>query len=257
MIKGLYTAASGMVSILTSNDNLADSLANVNTPGFKQGVTLFKSFAPMLIDKISSNGNMDQADRVRLGGMSAGCALSGVATDFSPGPLRTTDDKYDFAIQGNGFFEVQTDNGEKLYTRNGSFQRSADGYLETAEGHKVMGADNKPIILGPESIDFEVDSQGMVMVNKQAVNQIKVVDFENNFGLMKRGSCLYTATEACGKQTPSNSRIMQGALEGSNANVISTMVSHIEGMRAYETLAKVIETANSNLEKSTNQLGRV
>jgi flagellar basal-body rod protein FlgG len=257
MIKGIYTAASGMVSLLASNDNIANSLANVNTPGFKKGVTLFKSFAPMLIDKISAQGTKNTDRSMPLGAISPGSALSGIAIDFTQGRIEDTANKLDFAIEGDGFFEVQTDSGERLYTRNGRFKLDDEGFLTTLEGYRVIGMNDAPIKMGMDLTTLEVTNTGELILNKEPINQLKVVDFENKHGLVKRGNSCFEATNVAGNQIEPGYKIVQSAVEGSNANVISSMVNTIEGMRAYETLARVVENTSRSLEKTTTQLGRI
>ena len=274
MIKGLYSAASGMVSMLGANDTLANNLANINTPGFKKGVTIFKTFAPLLLEKISADGNDRSTSGQKVGSLSPGSTLDSVSTDFSQGRINKTDQDYDLALQGKGFFEVRTEDGKTLYTRDGSFERSQEGFLVTREGHKVIGADNKPINLGTSVIDFKITNDGTVAINNeaaetdatiaeepaatdQAVNKIKIVEFGNTKALTRMGDNMYSDTGAAGAKLSTGTTVVQGALEMSNANVISTMVKSIEGMRAYETLAKVVETTGRNLEKATTQLGKV
>ena len=274
MIKGLYSAASGMVSMLGANDTLADNLANINTPGFKKGITIFKSFAPLLLEKISADGNDRSTSGQKIGSLSPGSSLDSVSTDFSQGRINKTDQEYDLALSGKGFFEVKTEDGKTLYTRDGSFERSQEGFLVTREGHKVIGADNKPINLGTSVIDFKITNDGTVAIKPttgetdatmadetadtiQPVNKIKIVEFENTQALSKMGANLYSDTGAAGLKLSTGTSVVQGALEMSNANVISTMVKSIEGMRAYETLAKIVETTGRNLEKATTQLGKV
>ncbi|MGD9580023.1 MAG: flagellar basal-body rod protein FlgF [Vampirovibrionia bacterium] len=266
MIRGLYSAASGMVGMLGSNDTLANNLANINTPGFKKGITIFKSFAPLLLEKVSTDGNDKSQTGQKIGSLSTGSAINNVSIDFSQGRLKQTDRNYDLALEGKGFFEVRTDSGQTLYTRDGSFERSQDGYLVTREGHKVIGVNNKPIMLGTSVIDFQVngdgtvalkDATGTIAETDQTVNKIKLVEFENNQALSRMGTNLYADSGAAGPKLSEGSRVVQGSLEMSNANVINTMVKSIEGMRTYETLARVVETTGKNLEKVTTQLGKV
>lgn len=282
MIKGLYTAASGMINMMSSNDNVANNLANINTSGFKQGVAIFKSFAPLLIDKISSSGAAQAGASGYLGMISPGAKLASIAFDFSQGELKKTGNQYDLAIKGDGFFEVQTSDGKKAYTRDGSFQVNQDGYLTTQDGNMVVGENNSPIFVGKGVIDFKVDSKGSVLVNdptvkakkdenQQAQNvsekakepemkpvgQLKIVDFENKFGLARKGNNLFEDAGSAMPKKASNYTIAQGTVESSNSNVITSMVKSIEGMRTYETLARIVDTTKDNLEKAVNQLGKI
>lgn len=266
MIKGLYSAASGMVSMLSANDTLANNLSNINTPGFKKGITIFKSFAPLLLEKVSADGNDRSQSGQKIGSLSAGSGVNSVSVDFSQGQVKKTGQDYDLALSGKGFFEVRTEQGKTLYTRDGSFERSPEGFLVTREGHKLIGTDNKPINLGTSVIDFKVNDDGTVALKDatgtiantdQTIGKLKIVEFENNQALSRMGMNLYSDTGAAGPKLSEGTRVIQGALEMSNANVINSMVKSIEGMRTYETLAKVVETTGRNLEKATTQLGKV
>lgn len=276
MIRGLYTAASGMVSLLSANDNIASSMANVSTPGFKQGVTLFKTFAPILMKKLGNNDGGEPGNNGSIGSISSGSTLQAIAIDFSQGDLKRTENKFDLAIQGNAFFQIQTPDGKIAYTRAGNFQRDSDGYLTTKEGSKVIGSDDKPIMLGKDTTDFEVKPDGTVLVDKQplttvdtnnpqqnavtqklSIGKIKLVEFNDNNALIRRGFSSFEDPGTAGPKLSTNATIQQNTLEGSNANVITTMVKSIEGMRTYETLAKIVETTNGNLDKIVNQLGKV
>ena len=266
MIKGLYTAASGMMNLLQANDNIANNMSNINTTGFKKGIALFQSFAPLLLEKVSSNPNERDAVGPKVGNLSAGSQMAACAIDFSQGPTNITNEQFDFAISGDAFFELQTANGQKLYTRDGRFELGTDGYLVTREGHKVMGKDDKPIKLtedftdlneSEDVIDFEVRSDGTVLLNNEPVNKIKLIEFDNKLALMRQGDNCFLDTGSAGAQISQKSSVLQGALEGSNANVIRTMCNSIEGMRTYETLARIVETTSKNLEKTTTQLGKV
>jgi flagellar basal-body rod protein FlgF len=257
MIKGLYTAASGMINLLTANDNIASNLANINTPGFKQGITIFKTFAPILLNKISADGNNKQMPMNKVGYLNTGSSIATVATDFSQGQIKPTESKYDLAIQGDGFFEVENENGKRFYTRDGSFDLDGEGFLITNDGNKVIGQNNAPIKIGNSAVDVQVLNDGSVLANKEPVGKIKITEFENKFGLLKVGENLYQNAGMAMPKATSNSRVIQSALELSNANVIKTMVNSIEGMRTYETLASMLENTGRNLEKTVTQLGRV
>ncbi|MEW5819976.1 MAG: flagellar basal-body rod protein FlgF [Cyanobacteriota bacterium] len=263
MIKGLYTAASGMVTLLNANDNLANNLANINTTGFKKGITLFKTFAPLLIDKMSSDPNQKDVKGSRIGSISGGCQLSSIAIDFEQGHIKKTDNDLDLALQGEGFFEVRTTSGETAYTRDGSFERDLEGYLVTREGNKLIGSDNKPIRIDEMYRKIKIGPDGTILEGDrlvgepQVIGRIKLVEFENKQALTRQGNNLYVDSGSANPAKSTACRVIQGAVEASNANVIDTMSKSIAGMRAYETLARVLDNTSKNLEKTVNQLGKV
>lgn len=262
MIRGLYTAASGMINLLQSNDSIANDLANINTPGFKQGVTIFKAFAPMLLNKLSADGNHRDVAGGQVGSIHSGSGLSSIAIDFSQGQIKKVENMYDLALSGPGFFEIKTDNGVTAYTRDGSFVRDQEGYLTTRNGHKVIGIDNEPIKIDQSIVNFKVMADGTILNDdkikgeKEVLGQLKLVDFENKHGLMRHGNNLFVDPGTANPIAAKNCTVVQGALEMSNANVISTMTKSIEGMRTYETLSRIVDNTGKNIEKATEQLGK-
>lgn len=255
MIKGIYTAASGMINLLEANDNLANNLANVNTAGFKEGVSIFQSFPEMLIEKMSGGNGSQQ-----LGKLSSGSHLASINFDFKQGSLKETGNKLDFALEGKGFFALDEANGERSYTRNGSFTIDQAGFLCTQEGHRVVGMiDNneRHIQIDPLTKDIAVDSHGNIQADGQPIGRLKIVEFENTKELARKGSSLYEHVGNLPPQEVALPMVHQGHIEQSNSNAIRTMVKTIEGMRRYEMLGKVILTTGQTLEKATTQLGKV
>ena len=279
MIKGLYSAASGMMNMLDANDSIANNMANINTPGFKQSVSLFQNFSELLVSKIGLHKGIHGKTQSGLGSISAGSKLSGISFDFTQGQVKKTDAPYDLAIQGNGFFEVQVQGNKRVFTRNGSFNVDTEGYLVTNDGHKVIGSDNNSIFIGKNAFDLKVDGQGNILARNvkakedktqpknpdekidlsdyKKIAQLKVVDFDNKLALLKVGNSFFEDPGTAGQKVASGYQIMQGALETANASPITTMVKTMEGMRTYETLEKIVETTNRNLEKVVNQLGKL
>lgn len=273
MIRGLYTAASGMMTMLAKNDSLANNLANINTPGFKQGITIFKAFAPLVMEKISAEGTKGTSSPQGLGQISTGAAMQTVAVDFTQGQLQTTGNDFDVALRGSGFFEVERPDGQRCYTRDGSFQRDPDGFLVTRNGDKVIGANDLPIQIKTDQmpfdqgldsnalntnnlINFDVKPDGTLLHDEQPFNKLKIVDFENKQVLQRVGNSLFVDSGNAGVKEASCS-VVQGALEGSNANAIRTMVDNIEGMRTYETLSRIIQKGSDTLQKAVNEVGKV
>ena len=281
MIRGLYSAASGMMNMLDANDIIANNMANINTPGFKQSVSLFQSFPDLLVSKIGFHKGIQSKTPSGLGHISPGSIFASVNCDFTQGQIKKTDSPHDLAIQGDGFFEVQSKDGQRVYTRNGSFSINTEGYMVNNDGNNIIGKDNNPIFLGKNSFDLKVDSQGNILVRNiktkdekeqdkaknpdekvdlteyKKIAELKVVDFDNKLGLEKVGNSMFKDPGAAGQKVASGYQIVQGALETANANPITTMVKTINGMRTYESLEKIVETTNRSLEKAVNQLGRL
>ncbi|MEG6585105.1 flagellar basal-body rod protein FlgF [Dendrosporobacter sp. 1207_IL3150] len=246
MIRGLYTAASGMVAESIRTDATANNLANVNTAGFKKDTAVNKEFGEMLLHRIN-----DGADASTVGYLGRGTFVDEVATIHTQGSMRHTGNDFDLAINGKGFFAVETDAGVR-YTRNGTFSKNIVGELITNEGHKVLGQ-NGPIRINGNK--FTVGEDGRVLVDGVESGRLQVVEFENEKQLVKEGASLYSAGE--NQERPASGLISQGYTEGSNVNVISEMINLINGYRAYETNAKTVQSQDQMLEKAVTEVGRV
>ena len=246
MIRGIYTAASGMLAETTRADTIANNLANGNTAGYKKDVAISKDFASVLIQRIN-----DGPEAPVIGGLGVGTVIDEIATIQSNGAMRYSGNPLDLAIDGKGFFAVQTAAGIR-YTRNGTFTRNARGRLVTADGQEVLGQ-NGPITL-PDGGQVTVDSTGNVLVEGATVGQLRVVEFDNERELIKEGANLFQAPNN-GRQA--TGKVSQGFLEQSNVNVISEMVNLISGYRAYELNAKTVQTHDQLLDKAVNEVGKI
>lgn len=254
MVRGIEAAAKGMANIVNWNDVIANNLANVNTPGFKQTLVSFKN-----IMDVQVNNPYPNTPGV-LGNISAGSAIDASVIDFKQGSIKTTGNPLDLALNGDGFFVIQTPQGQ-AYTRNGSFIINNNNEISTIDGYPVLGETGAPITLNfnakDDVKDIKIDAQGNVELNKVIIDKIKVVDFENRNSLQAMGGSLYKTSGNTPALTPEKYSISQGALEGANSNVIECMINSINGSRTYEHLSKVIETDNRTLSKVVSEVGRV
>jgi len=246
MIRGLYAATSAMLSEAGRTDTIANNLANANTTGFKKDVTITKDFASMLIDRIR-DGN-----ETAIGSTGAGSLIDENATIQSQGSLKNTGGTVDFAIDGKGYFTVETPNGVR-YTRNGEFTQNARGELVTLEGNRVL-SNNGPVRLNGSKLT--VDAQGNMLVDGQQRGRLQVTEFADERQLVKEGNSLFSAPAGqAGRQATGSVR--QGFLENSNVNVVSEMVNLISAYRAYEVNSKVIQSHDQLLDKAANEVGKV
>lgn len=238
MIHGLYTAASGMVAHQSRIDLLANNLANVDTPGFKADlVTIDQSVSPpiALSDSFTAMSTVE-AGRPGL--------------NRAQGILKATGNPLDLAIAGPGLFVVETPQGER-YTRAGNFVRDAEGFLATSDGFRVLGAAG-PVRVPEEGL--RLDGHGRLAGGES----LRIVGEENMTGLVKAGGNLFAPAE--GAQPPDElpgAVVLQGQLEGSNVNVVMTMVEMLTTMRTYEAYQKTIQTLDQTVGKAANDLGRV
>jgi flagellar basal body rod protein FlgG len=242
-------------------DALANNLANASASGFRQIITRLAE--PAAADGTAPNPATPAAGggRATAGQAAAEPRWAPVtradlshALDVRPGPISPSGRDTDVAIMGRGFFEIQTADGPR-YTRNGSFVMNSDRQLTTPDGRPVAG-DGGPLTL--EGDDFTIGSDGTVTVDGQAIGRLKLVDFADPSKLEHMGNALLKAPADMAPQSMSAEEtiVAQGHIEGSNVNPIDTLVSMIEAQRAFETLAKVLQTENELLNKSVNNLPR-
>ncbi len=282
MFRGLYTGASGMVAQMHRMDVLSNNLANVDLNGYKRDTSVHKAFPELLVRRMNDDGvykfpfgSADMAPVV--GKIGTGVEMNEAYTVFTQGALKETENSFDLALEGEGFFTVLTPEGER-YTRNGSFTLGKEGLLVTKEGYPVLGSE------GPIQIkenNFVVDEKGKVYVNStfaddpqrlvaleeneweniELVDSLKIVDFDRSRFIKKQGGSLWRETVDSGPAAaiPEVERpnVRQGFLEGSNVNPVTEMVRMIEVNRAYEANQKVVQSQDSLTGKLINEAVRV
>ena len=256
MIRGMYTAASGMIVESLRNDVIANNLANADTAGYKKDVAISKDFASLLLRRIN-----DGQDAPEIGSMGVGALLDKVATIHTDGSLKLTGNELDLAISGNGFFAIETPGGVR-YTRDGSFTRNAQGEMVTHNGNRVLGV-NGPILLGrgnaanANGLKATFSKDGRVSVDNLEIGQLQLVQFADpQQQLDKEGYTLFKAPPGVNGQ-PFTGQITQGVLEMSNGSVVTEMVNMIVGQRAYDVNAKVVQSHDQLLDKAVNEVGKV
>jgi len=262
MVSGINAAATGMMAQQYNIDVISNNLANVNTPGFKQLIPIFKNLSDIdLKEKNKNEDNFANQDNT-IGTLSSGSVLDSTILDLQQGAMKKTDNKLDFAISGDGFFAVGTQNGDS-YTRNGSFVLDNDGNLVTKDGNPVLSQSGSAIkidITGTNtSINkLSVKEDGTLLLNNKKIDKLKIMDFDKPADLMAIGNSLYKPVNSgISPKEATNCKIEQGFVEGSNSNTIESMINTISASRTYETLAKVVKTTEMTLEKSVNDVGRV
>lgn len=242
MLKGLFTSAGGMVQNIFEQQQSSNNLANVNTAGFK------KDFA-YLQEKINAELQKDQL-RTSEDGMLI--AKDKVYTNFQQGKIVPTNNTLDVAINGNGFFVVNSDEGER-YSRNGQLKLNNNGLLVTNTGDPVQGEGGNITIDGSEIF---INDKGAIYVDGDIVDTLRLTDFADKKELKKVGASLYKATDKAQVIPASDYAIKQGAYEGSNVNIIKEMVNMIDVQRTYEANSKVLTTLDESLRKIVNEVGK-
>ena len=267
MVKGLYTAYSGMLNEQHRMDVLSNNMANVTTVGFKKEGTTSQSFDDVLAVKIKDS-TVGYNNVQREGLMQPGVKIGENYIDWSEGSFKVTGNTYDIAIAGEGFFALEFTNkaGETTikYTRDGAFTVDLDGYLRTSDGDYVLtqegalnsqGGEDNYVQIDP-NLKYQISPDGTIRQNGEEVTTIGIIDIENYDYINKYGENLYDLIEG-GTIIESEATVQQGMLEASNVNVIDEMVSMITIARAYEAGQKMIQTEDSTLEKTANQVGNV
>jgi flagellar basal-body rod protein FlgF/flagellar basal-body rod protein FlgG len=239
MDSGYYSACSALISRTEALDTIANNLANASTVGYRSQQNVFSS---VLADADNASGSsLDQA-------MNSYGILSGTALDQSQGALQKTGNNLDLAIEGRGYFVVQTANGV-AYTRAGDFQISSKGQLVTSKGDAVMG-DRGVIALPPGKV--AISASGTISSNGAIVGKLKVVEFPPSASLTSMGNAYYsapanTATDA------TDSSVRQGMLESSNVNPVSGMVQLVMAQRSAEMSQRALAMFNSEIDKTATQ----
>lgn len=257
MVRGLYTAYTGMNNEQKRLDVISNNLANAATVGYKKQSVTNQSFDDVLTVKIkdASEAYMNKS----IGYMNLGVKIGEAYTDFNQGSLRETANTYDLAIEGNGFFtmSVADKNGNEtmMYTRDGSFSLTADGYVVDKDGNHLQ-SESGDLQVPLDASKIEIDKDGSVYADGNYVDKLSLTDFENYDYLKEYGNNMYTAVDGATKITATG-MIQQGYTEQSNVNAVSEMVNMISITRAYEANQKAIQSIDNMLDLAVNSVGKV
>ena len=257
MVRGLYTAYTGMLNQQKKMDTLSNNLANADTTGYKKEGVTAKTFETQLAIKVKdgSNAYIDQ----QIGKLNLGVKIGENYTDYSQGSYRYTGNTYDLALGGDGFFNISFMNkaGEQSvkYTRDGNFTIDNEGALRTQDGDYVLGESGE-IYIPTNAVDVSINKLGEIYADGEYIDTIKITDFEDYNYLKKYGENMYDVVDGATEKEPT-ATIDQGYLEQSNINVVTEMVNMISLSRTYEANQKLIQTMDDALDKSANQIGKV
>lgn len=260
MVKGLYTAFSGMLNEQNRMDIMTNNLANFDTTGFKKEGATSQAFDTLLALKIKDTSEGGSGANVKpLGFVDPGVKIGENYTDFSEGSLKETGNTYDLALTDQGFFSVEftNKNGETstMYTRDGNFTLTKEGTLVNENGDFVLSNSGAHIRLNP-LIPADIRENGAIYQNDRLVATIGVTDFENYDYLERYGENYFTALDGATTKA-STAKVYSGYLEQSNVSIVTEMVNMISIARAYESSQKLIQTYDDNLEITVNQLGKL
>lgn len=258
MLRGIYSSISSMITLQARQSVITNNLANINTTGYKEEELLTKAFDEVELSNKDNykNGN---ASTQNLGSLSFGVRIDDTVTNHSQGVHISTGNNTDFALDGNGFFQVQDANGQNFYTRDGSFKVNSQGYLVTNAGYNVMGinqnsGNTEPINIGSISEKISVSANNNISINGVNKYKFSVVNFDDYNKLDKTGNNVYTGENP---KEANNFYVKQGYLEGSNVDSISTTASLMETVKEFEANQKVVQTIDSTLAKIASEIGTV
>ena len=244
MNTGLYAACAGLLARTQALDLAANNLANVNTGGYRGQVPSFGSL-------MAGGGNLSNAS---LGAVNEFGVLTESRLDLQQGPVDRTGNDLDFALQGSGYFALQSPQGGRLYTRNGEFHINAKGQLATADGGLVLGTQG-PILLPPGKL--AVSANGTISVDGAVTGQLLVVDFPSSAPLTPEGAATYSASPGTERSSPAPN-VVQGALEGSNVNAVSAAVGLVALQRNMGLLQQALTAFHSEFNRiAAQELSRI
>ncbi len=252
MVRGYHSLTSGLLTQSRVLDTVSNNMANASTPGFKSDTVVSTTFAEELMARIPNTRTQDPAP---LGTSSPIRYVSDVETDYTQAFFDQTSAPMDFAISGEGFFTLQTQEGV-IYTRNGSFTLDDEGFLSIPNLGRVMG-ENGPITL--ENDDFVCDEQGNITIDGVLVDTLAITTFNDNSLLIKEDEGGYSNPDAANinanPETPPT--IMWQMIERSNVSAMDEMVAMMESQRALQSSSQMIKIYDELLGKIVTEVGRV
>lgn len=287
MLRGLYTAASGLTTSQRRHDTVTNNIANINTPGYKQTNAVARSFPDLLLSMTGVEG----VARTEIGRWAGGVFAEESLSIHLQGDLTQTNNASDFALISNlelngiafdasgkavgedgevtfqpqAFFTLQDRNGEIRYTRGGSFTLNEDGFLIGGEGMNVLGTDGQPIQfpngVGLESLTLTGDQRFIDAAGEDIGIQLLISRIENPNELVREGNGYFRFSEDEGQvraiEQGERFEVRQGFVERSNVDSAQAAVDLMTALRAYEANQKVVQFYDQSLQKAVNEVGRI
>lgn len=274
MIRGLYTAASGMVNGLRMQETVAENIANLGTPGYKGERSGTQEFEGVLARSVgTSSAPIPMASERVIGRIGTGAYVDERETILTEGVERRTDLPLDVMIRGDGFFQIATDDGVR-FTRDGHMGRDANNTLVTADGQTILGADGGPITINTDDVrilptgellvttEVEVvqpDDTIAVEVTEEIVGQLAVVRIAAE-DLVRSGGSRFTLVPGAGTTAINlgeDAVIVQGALEETNVDLAHASTDLMSLARVYTSNQQVFTALNDSLQLAVRDIGRV
>ncbi|NFG60603.1 flagellar basal-body rod protein FlgG [Clostridium sp. CMCC3677] len=256
MIRGFYTAVSGLITLENEQQTVTNNIVNVNNNGYKKNTLTKQSFEDVMITN-RQNKVGDRHIPNKLGNLNLGVKVNDVSTIYTQGAFKTTDSYTDFGIDGRGFFTVQKGN-ERLFTRSGGFKIDQQGYLITGQGDYVLGKNNRTgaeerIFVGKEK--FSLDGNNNIQsATGESTYKLLTADFADYASLEKFGDNYYKSDNPVYNAVVN---VRQNVLETSNVNPTEELVKLMEIKRQFETNQKFVSMQDETVQKAANEIGSV
>ena len=244
VVRGFYTLASGMLTQNRILNTVSNNISNADTVGFKKSDMTTKAFGDLLIERVK-NGEATPVGHTTLMN-----TVDRTYTDYTEGEINKTGRILDFAINGDGFFGIQTNNGT-IYTRNGSFDIDANGYLVLKGKGRVLGQ-NGPI--KPNTDNITSDGSGNIFAGGKKVGQIAVYGFSDLNTLKTTGEGVYTGNSSGLIKNP---KLLWKCTENSNVNMANEMTNAIAAQRQLQNCSEALKMYDQVLDEATTQIGKV
>jgi flagellar basal-body rod protein FlgF len=273
MLRGFYTAASGMLAQQRQIDMNSNNMANANTPGYKVDQSSLRAFPEMLLTRMGGSESGTPKGMVHsgvVGPLNTGVYMQEATPLMKQGDIRETGNITDLAIwngsmpvnpetneEGAVLYQVQGAEGVS-YTRNGKFSLDGQGYLTTNQGNFVLNEEGEPIRI--ESDSFAVNEYGGIEVDGLQVNRIALAYADKPSDLVKGGNGLFNSDEPlpnAGDIEGVEFSLKQGFIEGSNVDLQQTMTNMMNSYRMFEMNQKVLKSYDQSMEKAVTEIGRV
>lgn len=264
MIRGLYTAASGLLVSLRRQEIVANDLSNLTTSGYRGETSAIASFSRVMATQVGrTRAPVPVTVRRTLGPIGTGTYLDGRSTFLGEGPLRPTGESLDLALRGDGFFVLQGPGGQ-LYTRDGHFRRDFQNRLVSRDGFPVLGVDGRPIVLQVVLLDgtrsggeeVEVSAQGVVRVDGQRAGTLQFARIAAE-DLVRAGSSAFTVRAGAAQPAGMNLLVVQGSVEESNISLARVTSLMLDNARQFGASQQVFQRINENLQLAVRDVGRV
>ncbi|MCI1965333.1 MAG: flagellar hook-basal body protein [Oscillospiraceae bacterium] len=239
MVRGFYMLGSSMLTQSRVLNTISNNVANADTNGFKKSRVMPKTFGSMVLERVDGK-------KTPVGTASLMNTADEAVTDYSGGTFKNTGRKLDFSIQGDGFFAVQQ-NGETVYTRNGSFNLDEDGYLILKGQGRVLGSDGNPIYLGTDEIS--ADGQGGLTAGGRFAGRLGIYRFTDRAALKTVGEGMFQGDAAAPVR---NSNVLWKTLEGSNVDMTEEMTDALSSQRQLQTCSQALKMYDTVLNQAVD-----